>query len=101
MENTVKKVYLVWYDNGQSYEAHQLSLCKVFSREEDAKTFVEQRNAKNKVALPSMTKEEFYAQDPEMITCIYEQFVEQELDLWLYEDCGEHYYTEEKIHESL
>ena len=44
IENTEKKVYLVWYDNGLSYEDHYVHLSKVFSKEEDAQAFVKEKN---------------------------------------------------------
>jgi len=101
MENTVKKVYLVWYDNELPYEEYRVYLYKVFAREEDAKVYVEQENEKNKVFVPSMTKEEFYSQDPEDITCDYEQFYNYEEYEWYQWRSGKHYYTAEDVNESL
>lgn len=101
MEDIKNKVYLVWYDNGQAYEAHHIYLYKVYSREEDAQAHVDRENEKNKYFAPSMTKAEYYAQNPDDITCLYEQFVEQEWDYWTFENCGKYYYTEQEVHESL
>lgn len=101
MEDIKNKVYLVWYDNGQPYADHHVYLCKVYSREENAQAHVDRENEKNKNYVPSMTKAEYYAQNPDDITCLYEQFVEQERDYWAFENTGKYYYTLQTVHESL
>lgn len=101
MENTEKKVYLVWYDNGLSYEDHYVHLSKVFSKEEDAQAFVKEKNKEENTYVPSLTKEEFYAKEADEFSCDYEQFLKNEEEYWTIYNQGTFYYSAEDLHESL
>lgn len=99
MENSIKKVYIVWYDNGLNYEDHHVNLEKVFTREEDAKRFAEESNSKKKEFKPSFTKEEYYNQDLDGINVSYEDFVEYEYHMWSYYSSSKFYYSEQAVDE--
>lgn len=100
-ENTLKKVYIVWYDNQLPYEDHHIYLSRAFTKEEDAKVYAEQENERIKNFLPSMTKEEYYAQDAEDIQNSYEEFCEYEAHHWEFYCSGKYYYTAQDVCESL
>ena len=98
MENNIKKVYIVWYDNGLSHEEYRLDLEKVFTKEEDAKKFVEEGNV-TKEFTPSMTKEEYHAHDSDDIHVAYEDFVQYEHYMWSYYCSGKYFYGEQAVDE--
>ena len=99
MENNIKKVYIVWYDNGLSHEEYRLDLEKVFTKEEDAKKFVEEGNV-TKEFKPSYTREEYHAHDSDDIHVAYEDFVQYEYHMWSYYcSLGKYFYGEQAVDE--
>ena len=99
MENNIKKVYIVWYDNNLDYEDRNVDLKKVFTKEEDAKRFAEEGNLENKEFKPSYTREEYYGQDPDDIHTSYEDFVQYEYHMWSYYCSGRFFYSEQAVDE--
>lgn len=92
------QVYLVWYDNGLDYEDHDVSLKKIFASEEDAKAYVEEKNAAERKFVPDMTEEEYYAQDSENIYCTYDEWVANEYYGWSYFSRGKFHMTTEEVY---
>jgi len=79
----MEKVYLVYYDNGQSYEDHDVSVSKIFANIEGANKYAEESNAPLKGPFVcSISKEDYYKQDADDIMYIYEQFYQMELFDW-------------------
>lgn len=99
MENNIKKVYIVWYDNGLDHQDHDVDLVRVFTKEEDAKRFAEESNSKTKEFTPSYTKEEYYAQDPDDFDIPYEDFVKYEYYMWSHYCSGKFFYSEQAVDE--
>jgi hypothetical protein len=94
----MEKVYVVHFDNGMSYDDHSHHVDCVFSNEEDATSYINDKNdvIKNPV-VPSMTKEEYYAQHDEDICHDYDTFVEIEQDRHDWYMNAYYYYNEYQI----
>jgi hypothetical protein len=91
------QVFAVWYDNNLQYEDHDVSLCKLFAKKDDALSFIVERKALVTEFKPDMTEEEYNAQDPDYIYCSYEQWVEDQLNMYRYFNQGQYFITEEEI----
>jgi hypothetical protein len=91
----MQQVYAVWFDNGMSYEDNDVSLIKLFSSQEDAKAFVEEKKINMSTFVPSMTKEQYYAQDD--VTCSYDVWLEHEEHMWGYFNSGHYFISTEEL----
>jgi hypothetical protein len=91
------KVYLVYYDNGHSYEDHDVSVDKIFLSEDSASKYVMDMN--NKGFVPSMTKEEYYSQEEDYNITSYEDWLIHDESLWNYYNCGKYFYLEKEVFE--
>jgi hypothetical protein len=93
------KIYIVWYDNGLSYEDHNISISKVFASFDDAKAYADERNTStSKEYVPSITKEEYYSQPSEDIYMSYEDWVDHEAYVFEYHNQGQCLITDEDVH---
>jgi hypothetical protein len=92
------KVYLVYYDNGHAYEDHDVSVVKIFLSEDSASKCVIDRN-NNREFVPSMTKHEYYSQDPEEIGQSYEDWLKYAKSSWDFYNCGKYFYLEAEVFE--
>jgi len=93
------KIYIVWYDNGLSYEDHNVSISRVFASFDDAKAYADERNASaSKEYTPSITKKEYYDQPSEDIYMSYEEWVDHEAYVFEYHNQGEYLITDEDVH---
>lgn len=91
----VQKIYIVYYDNGMSYEDHDVSVNRVFQSKESADRYVEQSNAAIQGPFkPSMTEEQYNNQDPDDIHYSYEEFCQMEMQNWMMW-CNAYYYVRE------
>lgn len=99
MKNTVKKIYLVWYDQS-SFPEPVISFCKAFNKKEDAQSYIEERTNASAIFVPSMTEEEYNCQDKNDPRFFhdYEFFIQCEKDQWEYYNSGTFYYSEEIVH---
>jgi hypothetical protein len=93
----MNQVFAVWYDNGLSYEEHDVSLCKLFASKENASSFVAESTASLTNFKPDMTEEEYNAQDPDDIYCSYAQWVEDQRHMHAYFNQGHYFITDEDI----
>jgi hypothetical protein len=92
-----KLVYVVFHDNGMSYEDNQIYVSDVFENEKDAQACVDDNNHRLRNYCSSMTKAEYYAQAPEDISWDYERFLEiEESNHYMYSD-GNFYFTSFKL----
>jgi hypothetical protein len=90
------KVYVVYYDNGHSYEDHDVSVDKIFLSEDSASKYVIDRN-KNRDFVTSMTKEKYYSQNPDEITQSFEDWLFYEMSEWNFYNSGRYFYTEKEV----
>lgn len=94
----MEKVYLVYYDNGLSYEDHNVQVYKVFASKESADNYAEEQNAFKEFKC-SVSKEDYYKQDPEAaIRSTYEEYVEMEQYHWMMFCNGKYFVSEEELH---
>jgi hypothetical protein len=91
------KVYLVYYDNGHSYEDHDVSVDKIFLSEDSASKYVMDMN--NKGFVPSMTKEEYYSQEEDYNVTSYEDWLIHDESFWSYYNSGKYFYSEKEVFE--
>ena len=91
----MEKVYLVYYDNGMSYEDHHVYVDKVFSSRESADKYAEEKNAPMQEYKPSVTREEF---KPEEVGCTYDDFIESEKWDWHMNRDARYYVGEQELH---
>ena len=91
----MEKVYLVYYDNGMSWEDHHVYVYKIFSSRESADKCAEEKNAPIKEYKPSITKEEF---NPEEVGCTYDEFIESEVYDWSMGRDSRYYVAEKELH---
>jgi hypothetical protein len=96
-KHTANQVFAVWYDNGLSYEEHNVSLCKLFASKDDASSFVAERTALLTNFTPDMTEEQYNAQDPDDIYCSYVQWVEDQRHMHAYFNQGQYFISEEDV----
>lgn len=91
----MEKVYVVYYDNGHSYEDHDVSVNKIFLSEDSASKYVTDKNKPKEFV--AMTKAEYYSQDPDCIDQTYEDWLSSQESLWDYYNCGAYYYSEVEV----
>lgn len=95
----MEKVYIVYYDNGQSWEDHYVSVSKVFASLETATKYAEEKNAPLQKFTPSVSKERYESENwAEETGCGYEQFLENEQYEWLMSSDAKYYVSEEELH---
>lgn len=94
----MNQVFIVWYDNGLDYEDRDVSLSKIFASEEDAKAYIEERSSAESNFVPNMTKEEYYAQDPDQIYGTYDEWLANEYHGWSYFNRGTFHMSVEQVH---
>lgn len=93
------KIYIVWYDNGMSYEDREVTISKIFASLDDAKAYAEEQSAVIERGFkPSKTKEQYYAQPSEDIYMSYEDWVSHEAFTFEYYNQGEYRISEEIVH---
>jgi hypothetical protein len=91
----MEKIYLVYYDNGQTWEDHAVSVSKVFASKESAEKYAEEKNVPIKEYTPSVTREEYNAEE---VGCSYDEFIQSEQFDWsVYRDAY-YYVREEELH---
>lgn len=90
----MEKVYIVYYDNGMTYEDHDVSVNKIFRHKEDATAYAEKRNQDMQVFTPSISKED-YEKTPDEYNArySYEDFCEMERDDWMSRYPHSNYYV--------
>jgi hypothetical protein len=91
----MEKVYLVYYDNGMSWEDHHVYVNKIFSSRESAQKYADTQNLPIKEYKPSFTREEF---KPEEYGCTYDDFIQSEQFDWSMGRDARYYVSEEEVH---
>jgi hypothetical protein len=77
------EVYLVYYDNGCSYEDHHTYVDKVFGSKESADKYAEEKNAPMQKYTPSVTEERYVSENwGETTGYTYADFIENEHYEW-------------------
>ena len=77
------KVYLVYYDNGESYGDHHVHVDKVFGSKESADKYAEEKNAAIQTYTPSVTKEKYESEKwQEQNGYTYNDYIEQDQYKW-------------------
>jgi hypothetical protein len=95
----MEKVYIVYYDNGQSWEDHYVSVSKVFASQETAQAYADEKNAPIQKFTPSVSQERYESENwAEETRCGYEQFLENEVYEWSMSRDGKYYVSEEQVH---
>jgi hypothetical protein len=93
----MNQVFAVWYDNNLQYEDHDVSLCKLFAKKDDALTFAAKQTKLLTDFKPDMTEEEYNAQDPNDIYYSYAEWVEDQRHTHAYFNQGQYFITEEDV----
>lgn len=95
----MEKVYLVYYDNGQTWEDHRVSVHKVFASKESADICAEEMNIPIKEYKPSVTREEYISNNmAEDIGWSYEDYIENEQYDWSIFRESYYFVCEEELH---
>ena len=95
----MEKVYIVYYDNGQSWEDHYVSVSKVFSSLETATKYADEKNAPLRTFTPSVSVERYKNENwAEETGYTYEQFLENEQYEWLMLGDAKYYVEENDVH---
>jgi hypothetical protein len=95
----MEKVYLVYYDNGMSYEDHHTYVDKVFASRESADLYAEEKNAPMKEYKPSVTEEEYISNNmAEEVGCGYDDFIQWEQLDWSMHRDARYYVSEQEVH---
>jgi hypothetical protein len=95
----MEKVYLVYYDNGMSYEDHHVYVDKVFASRESADLYAEEKNAPMKEYKPSVTEEEYISNNmAEEVGCGYDDFIQWEQLDWSMHRDARYYVSEQEVH---
>jgi len=95
----MEKVYLVYYDNGQSWEDHHVYVEKIFSSKESADLYAEEKNAPMKEYKASVTREEYISNNmAEEVGCGYDDFIQREQYEWSMNRDAKYYVSEEEVY---
>jgi len=102
----MEKVYLVYYDNGQTWEDHHVYVDKIFSSKESADKYVEEKNAPIQEYTPSITEERYisenWAEDTGYTYAgfgyTYAGFIENEQYDWSMHRDSKYYVSESDVH---
>jgi len=95
----MKKVFLVYYDNGMSYEDHYVSVNRVFGSKESAEAYAEEKNAPLREYKAPITKEEYDANNmTQEIGYTYEDYIESDQYDWMMCRDARYYVSEEEVH---
>jgi len=79
----METVFLVYYDNGLTYEDHYVSVDKIFSSKESAHKYAEEKNAPLQKYTPSVTEERYISENwSETTGYTYADFIENEHYEW-------------------
>lgn len=94
----MENVYIVYYDNGQRWEDHQVIVNKVFASLETAQAYADEKNAPLQTFTPSVTKEKYESENwAEDTGYTYEQFVENEAQDWAMDRDAKYYVSKEPV----
>ena len=95
----MKNVYLVYYDNGQSWEDHHVYVDKIFSSKESADVYAEEKNAPMQEYTPSVTEEMYISNNwAETNGMSYDEFIENEQYDWSMHRDEYYYVSESDVH---
>jgi len=79
----MENIYLVYYDNGLSYEDHHTYVDKVFGSKESADKYTEEKNAVVQKYTPSVTEDIYISENwRETTGYTYADFIENECYEW-------------------
>lgn len=93
----MKKVYLVYYDNGQRWEESNISVNKIFASKEDAEIYARGKNAALQIFTPSVSKEKYIAENyVEHTGYSWEEFLQSEQYDWSLESAYAKYSVSEE-----
>jgi hypothetical protein len=95
----MEKVYLVYYDNGMSYEDHHVHVSMIFASRQSADKYAEEQNAPMKEYKASVTREEYISKNmAEEIGYSYDEFIQWEQLDWSIHRDARYYVSEEDVH---
>lgn len=94
----MENVYLVYYDNGESYGDHYVYVAKVFASKESADKYAEEKNTAIQTYTPSVTKEKYELENwGEENGYTYDDFIENEQYDWSIYRNSRYYVKEEEV----
>ena len=95
----MEKVYLVYYDNGQSWEDHHVYVDKIFLSKESADKYVEEKNTPIQQYIPSITEERYISENwGETTGYTYTEFIDNEMYNWSMGRDSKYYVSESDVH---
>ncbi len=95
----MEKVYLVYYDNGQSWEDHHTYVERIFASKESADLYAEEKNAPMKEYKASVTEEEYVFKNmAEQVGYTYDEFIQWEQLDWSIHRDARYYVSEQEVH---
>lgn len=90
-------VFLVHYDNGESYGDNYTRVDSIFASKESADKYAEEKNAPIRTYTPSITEEKYVSENwHEDTRMTYEEYIQDEWSDWN-QYSKAHYYVTENI----
>lgn len=97
----MENVFIVYYDNGQRWEDHSVMVHKIFSSQESATKYAEEKNTLIQTFKPSVSEEKYKADNwAEDTGCTYEDFVQNEEYDWSMTREATFYVSKEQVYDT-
>lgn len=94
----MEKVYLVYYDNGERWEDHSVTVHKVFASKESADKYADEKNARMQTYTPSVSREKYESERwIEETGYSYDEFIENEVYDWTMCRDSKYFVSEEEV----